>query len=378
MSPSDADMARVVPGSEPVTEVTVHAHMVYGSGLPDPLDIVVLLHLMFMVAGGQSPTITTLLAALRAQGIRNSNGKGGGLIGRDAVQASFRRLVAAGFLRRVQQAHGARGQFGAAAYELYRRPVFNPDWTPSDPLRPIGDSPESSQVTPFTVTPAAVPASNRVSAGRTVDAHTVHGDTAHGHTGHSGGRVSAGRTVDAHTVHGAVHPPHPPEEVTTSSPNPLTTRHAPPPQDDQRFSEEDLVQAERFLQLLPPPWSAGRQLAKRLRQPLLEAATEQGWLLDRQLVQQLTRNPYKINNYARVLEKDRIANLPLYEVVHGSRPSRIGRQQSPAQPADRIDGHCGALECDPVTRTREHRNADGLLTLSPCPECRPQRYRQPQ
>ena len=52
--PQDMDAARVVPGTEPVTEVTVHVHMVYGAGLPDPLDTVVLLHLMFMVAGGMA------------------------------------------------------------------------------------------------------------------------------------------------------------------------------------------------------------------------------------------------------------------------------------------------------------------------------------
>lgn len=57
MTSPGEDEKRVIPGVEPVTEITVHTHMLYGAGLPDPLDTLVLLHLMFMVAGAHHPLL---------------------------------------------------------------------------------------------------------------------------------------------------------------------------------------------------------------------------------------------------------------------------------------------------------------------------------
>ncbi|MEV7217876.1 hypothetical protein AB0O31_32875, partial [Kitasatospora cineracea] len=169
-APLDNDTMRVVPGTEPVTEVTVHAHMVYGAGLPDPLDTLVLLHLMFMVAGGEQPTQAAVLAALRAEGVKNINGKGEGLVGRAAVQQSFRNLTTAGFLRRIGQGNGVKGQFGAAGYELYRRPAYNPDWMPSDPLRSPDDTSASPQVTPWALSGPTVASQKGYLCGATVQA----------------------------------------------------------------------------------------------------------------------------------------------------------------------------------------------------------------
>lgn len=107
------------------------------------------------------------------------------------------------------------------------------------------------------------------------------------------------------------HPPHPPEEVETSSPNP----HNPEGEAGERFTSEQTRQAEQFLQLLPAPWTAGRQTAKSQAPKLLAVAGEQDWQLDGQLVAQLTANPDGIKNYAAVL-RTRIADLPMYAAVH--------------------------------------------------------------
>ena len=378
VSRDDDDTMRVIPGNEPVTEVTVHMHMVYGAHLPDPLDTLVLLHLMFMVAGGTSPTAAKVLAALRAEGIQAGNGSG--LIGRDAVQASFRRLTEAGFLRRIGQAQGQKGRFGGAGYELYRRPAYNPDWMPSDPL----GSSESPQVTPQTAMPGTVGpkrGQKRISADQTVDGNAGHGDAVNGNAGHGEKRVSADQTVDGNAGHGGSLVPHLQEEVTTSSPNPLTgtSGRGPAAPGEEvaavAFTADELAAASHLLQMLPQPWSQGRPKAKRLAPRLLEAMADQGWptILDLSevdralLVRQLTKNPEKIGNHGSVLATDRIPNLPLY--VTCRRPSVI-RPRSEA-PAAGSAGHCGDIDCDPITRTRESRDEAGLLRLHNCPQCHP-------
>uniref|UniRef100_UPI002F919BBF hypothetical protein n=1 Tax=Kitasatospora indigofera TaxID=67307 RepID=UPI002F919BBF len=381
MTSPGEDEKRVIPGVEPVTEITVHTHMLYGAGLPDPLDTLVLLHLMFMVAGGASPTPASVLAALRAEGVLSSNGSG--LIGRDAILKSFRHLTDAGFLRRAPQDHEKKGQFGAAGYELYRRPAYNPDWMPSAPLRPADGAVESPQVTPQTAMPGTVGRKRgrkRISAGQTVDGNAGHGNAVHGNAPHGGKHVSAGQTVDGNAGHGGGLVPHLQEEVTTSSPYPLTDTSgrgpaAPGEEEAVAFTADELTAASHLLQTLPQPWSQGRPKAKRLAPKLLEALADQGWPkilelseADRPLlVRQLTKNPEKIGNHGSVLATDRIPNLPLY--VTCRRPAVI-RPRSEA-PAPGTAGHCGDINCDPITRTRESRDEAGLLRLRHCPQCHP-------
>ncbi|MFJ8443989.1 hypothetical protein [Kitasatospora griseola] len=352
MSHDEDDTKRVIPGNEPVTEVTVHMHMVYGANLPDPLDTLVLLHLMFMVAGGTSPTAAKVLTALRAEGIQAGNGSG--LIGRDAVQASFRRLTQAGFLRRIGQAQGQKGRFGGAGYELYRRPSYNPDWVPSEPLDATNPGLTSPQVTPQTALPStAVPSKRqkRISAGQTANGIAGHGTTGTGNAGRGQKRISAGQTANGIAGHGSAFPPHPQEEVTTSSPNPRSkpTRSngagAREEEEGVVFDPEETAAAVRLLQVLPDPWTVGRAKAKVLAPGLLEAMADQGWpaitKLDshtnRLLVQQLTKNPGGIKNYPSILERDRIPNLPLFEVVAGPNTAPTAGPENPCPSHPRLE-----------------------------------------
>ncbi|OII61313.1 hypothetical protein BJP40_05945 [Streptomyces sp. CC53] len=121
-----------------------------------------------------------------------------------------------------------------------------------------------------------------------------------------------------------VPPPHPPEEVTTSSPYPPTGPAGSLPSqlegEGGGFAEEDLRAAADVLQLLPDPWTQGRLNATKLAPKLLGVMAEQGWPGIREvdqalLTRQLTKNPHKVTNPYRLLAGDRIPNLPRYAVV---------------------------------------------------------------
>ncbi|MFE6869619.1 hypothetical protein ACFVFS_24080 [Kitasatospora sp. NPDC057692] len=384
----DDDTMRVVPGNEPVTEVTVHMHMVYGAGLPDPLDTLVLLHLMFMVAGGEKPTQSAVLAALRAEGIQNINGKGVGLVGRASVQGSFRNLIAAGFLRRVGQSNGAKGQFGAAGYELYRRPAYNPDWMPSAPLS-ADDASASPQVTPQIVTAPTVAGRKgrkHVSAGQTVGPVTAHGDTAGGVSAHGGKHVSAGQTVGSDSAHGSVSPPHPPV-VGTTPPNPRATTVPSASADagagrgrgtrsarngNPASMPEELQAIVRFLMELPAPFACGLRDAKNFAPRLLAAMPLLGYTEpDDVLVYDLThRTAGGLKDPSSAIGA-RIDKLRARHVVLRDRnaPSVAHPRTAPDDVPPARAQHCGDLDCDPITRTRGVRDEAGILRVQQCPQC---------
>jgi hypothetical protein len=85
----------------------------------------------------------------------------------------------------------------------------------------------------------------------------------------------------------------------------------------------------------------GRLKAKGLAPVLLEAMADQGWPrlaeLDercrRLLVSQLTKNPDGVRNHASVLERDRVPNLPLFEVVAGTGVPAQGAACPPPVPS---------------------------------------------
>jgi hypothetical protein len=139
--------------------------------------------------------------------------------------------------------------------------------------------------------------------------------------------VSAGQDRNREKPDSLPSPPHPPEEVTTSSPYPLTDTSGhgslPSPREEGEgagYAEEDLQAAADVLELLPAPWTQGRLNAGKLAPKLLGAMAAQGWpgidTVDRALLtRQLTKNPHKITNPYRLLGSDRIPNLPRYAVV---------------------------------------------------------------
>ena len=176
--------------------------------------------------------------------------------------------------------------------------------------------------------------------------------------------------ADRDTLSGSeASPPHPPEEVTTSSPYPHTdgARQHPSQTEEgegDRFAQEDLTAAAKLLQLLPDPWTQGRPNARRLAPLLLAVMAEQEWppigeVNRKLLVAQLTRNPGKMTNPFRMLQKERIPNLPLYEAVTRTTvPQPSGAPDTPAE-----------IECDKGC-DRGYIEIDDRV--APC-DCLPQR-----
>ncbi|MFF8610893.1 hypothetical protein ACF06X_33845, partial [Streptomyces sp. NPDC015346] len=123
--------------------------------------------------------------------------------------------------------------------------------------------------------------------------------------------VSAGHGRNAENPRSAVHPPHPPEEVETSSPYPLTSADRSKEGEGQgsASNDEKTQAAYDFLQDLPNPWRAGRATARKLAPKLVEAITEQGWELNADLAKKLTEAPEGIKSYPSVLAR-RIEDLP--------------------------------------------------------------------
>ncbi|MFE5828991.1 hypothetical protein ACFQ8W_01760 [Streptomyces sp. NPDC056508] len=307
----------------PISNVSVHAHMRSGphSLMENPLDLVVVTELSFLLAEqarrdpNDPPLIVTplnVLAQLRELGVQSVNGKP---IGRDAVYQSFARLRAKGYIRQIVLVDEKTKQRTGVAYEFYDWPAWNPECP-------------------------------NLSASAQVEATS-------GIAGSGNAGSEAFPQVGA-TSGNAGNPPHPPEEVTTSSPYPLTdtTGHtpAPPEEEGRSFTPEQTTAASQLLQVLPQPWSLGRVKAKNLAPKLLESMTEQGWpellgINDRDralLVQQLTKNPGRMNNPGSILERDRIPNLPLYEVVAASvTPSGATSDgKCPTHPKYRAGRHC--------------------------------------
>lgn len=326
--PEDAETfsaAAVVPAAgvhEPRPPVAVHPHMVFGAGLTDPLDYVVLLHCSFMADAGRPFTVAELVTSLRAEGIVSSNGR---LVGRDAVYGAFRRLARAGFLRRFQS--NEKGRFGAVRYELFRHPEYNPDWSPGA---------TNPQVGPLTASPDAVrPAETGITAGRTAYGIAGHGDAGHGDAGHGEAAVAAGRTGYGIAGHGDAVPPVPPLGGGTTSPYP---RRAPSPAGTATGKERDarsrgsdgapppdLAAVAEFLRGLPGDVALNVKQRRKLAPLLLETVEADGWALGEDLLRALSvsRDSSPVINRLAVM-RHRVENLP---------PPRAAAPGGPPDPA---------------------------------------------
>ncbi|MFF4653588.1 hypothetical protein [Streptomyces sp. NPDC001380] len=363
------DSATIQPVQELDPEISVYRHMVYGSGLTDPLDFLILIHLLFMTKDGEIITVAKLIARLQSEGIRNGNGKGKGLVGRDAVYASIKRLMAAGFLSRLEQESDG-GSFKAVGYTFRKFPAANPAWTPEpDPYRPERES-EKPQVRARAVTTHAVPASNRVSAAQDACGDNGHADNGHAHTARGKRRVSAAQHACGDNAYGSVSPPHPPEEGgTPSSPNPHTTGGV------GGYTPEQLDEAVQFLMRLPGKWGLGLRRAKNLASVLLANAAETGWDLDGSLRMWLCRHEESKplpTNYAATLEY-RIKDLQLRSVAMATEDDNPQQAQKPS-PAGRVPAWCGECNHGEQPRTLLERTVDvpgDDDAAAPCPRCHP-------
>lgn len=312
----------------PVPNVTVHAHMRSGPHAitTDPLDLTVVVELMFLFGeqarrkSTDEPLVITplsVLERLKELGVRSGNGSR--LVGRDAVYDSFSRLRAKGYIRRIQLRKNNKA--AGVAYEFYDFPAWNPE-----PVTPQAESafPQVGAASGNAGSGDAGSCSSKRTSRQSSQVEATSGNAGSGNAG-SSTRSKAFPQVGA-TSGNAGSPPHPPEEVTTSSPNPLTDTTSNSQVRSQKegeeagYAEKDLWAAADVLQQLPDPWTQGKLNAGKLAPKLLTVMAEQGWpgihaVERRTLVKQLTKNPHKVTNPYRLLASDRIPNLPRYEVV---------------------------------------------------------------
>lgn len=184
--------------------------------------------------------------------------------------------------------------------------------------------------------------------------------------------VSAGQNRNRENPESGFHPPHPPEEVDTSSPYPLNRTSglvpgqgsAAPTEEEVDASHQELANAEQFLMTLPGEWRCGRKSAKTMAPILVVAAREQGWELDDVLVAELTKNPGGIRRFTSVLS-GRIEDLPLRGGADRSSGPR------PALPAWCGKCNYGEEPDSPAQRRRELPEGQ----VVPCPECHPRSRR---
>ncbi|MCX4571613.1 hypothetical protein OOK48_35425 [Streptomyces viridodiastaticus] len=332
--------AAVISHVGPVPNVSVHAHMRSGphAVTTDPLDLLVVVELMFLFGeqarrrASDEPLVITpqsVLERLREMGVRSGNGSR--LVGRDAVYASFGRLREKGYIRRIVLSDAATGQRTGVAYEFYDWPAWNPD---------------APAVVEFSQVGATSGIAGSGDAGSSAGNRTKTGSVQVGATSGNAGSGDAGSSESSQvtpTSGNAGSPPHPPEEVETSSPYPLThtTRGVPSQKEEGEveFDTDDVRAAENFLQRMQKPWNAGRSTARKCAPRLLAVMRDQGWPAigelsdtDRRLLEaEITKNPGGVTSYAHVLPK-RIADLPLYDIA-----AKPGPGSSPRKP---LEGMC--------------------------------------
>lgn len=292
-------------------EVVIGRAVAETNGL-QPEDLGVLVYLLLLSPGH--------LAAAKdlAEGMRGLGWK----MSIDRFEVIAKRLMRAGHLNResVFDAKTKRPQW---RYLAYRNPANNPEYLNtgtgqlSQVSGEIGENPVPGASDPREI------GENPVSPGQRRNREIP--DFGKSPSGQDG--VHAGHSRNREIPGSLPHPPHPPEEVETSSPYPLKAA-APPAGREEGEScasnDEQIQAAYDFLQDLPNPWRAGRATARKLAPKLAEAAAEQGWSLDAELVKKLTEAPEGIKSYPSVLAR-RVDDLP-----------RRGRSRLPGQRRDRF------------------------------------------
>ncbi|MGW7636121.1 hypothetical protein [Streptomyces decoyicus] len=356
------ESGQTVRGPAPVSAVPIPNHVVYndGRGLVHSLDYVVLLHLLFATAAGRSLTPPQLWEELKAQGIRSAK-NANELVGKNAVYESFARLIAAGYVRRFEQANEQfPGRKGRIAYEVYDNPAWNPDWKPQATLPG---------------TPEALPKGAGQNASR--NAGTAN-DTS-GVPGSVKRRVPAGQNASAVPERVEASPPHPPEGGGTTSPSPQKTGRATKADrwaaacaldaEDYQPTAEEVAAADAFLQDLPGKWQMGVDEARSLAPLLASRVHTQGHELDTYLelalIQDDPKDPARVP--ARVMPV-RIRGL--------KRKRTEERPLPPQQAAGNLAPWCG--ECNGGEEPREvfqrfRELPDGSDV--PCQACHPKHAR---
>ncbi|MEU3664014.1 hypothetical protein AB0E77_30365 [Streptomyces sp. NPDC032940] len=263
-SPDDFGASYLERGWEPPEEVVLRRELVRTPGL-QPEDIGVLTELLL-----RDPRLPSTMEAIRrdlqAQGWK---------MGKDRYNAIAARLTKAGHLARVS-VYDEATQRPTWVTRVYRNPANNEQYVDlgiaasqqvSTDVREIRDSqPSGSRET-------------RVSPGQSRNAENPQSGAGSRKTRDPETRVSPGQSRNAENPRSAPYPPHPPEEVDTSSPNPLTGSTGSLPsqrEEETEFSPEEITGAEDFLQQMQR-WQAGAATARRCAPKLLRTMRRQGW-----------------------------------------------------------------------------------------------------
>lgn len=345
--------APITRAEAPISGISLPAHLGIGTDLVDGIDYVVLIQVMFDTASGRKISPVLTWQRLQERGIRSTKNRAE-LVGRNTVYEAFSRIIESGYIERYEARNEKHpGRKGPVSYRVYDNPAWNPVWQAaqvgSDPLRVD----TNAQVGTLPGTGDGL-SHARPSNGKGADGNASRnqgsGVPGSGVPGSVKARVPAGR--NASPVPGS--PPHPLEEVTTSSPYPLShgdgaKQHPSQTEGEEAgYAEEDLKAAADVLQVLPEPWTQGKLNAGRLAPKLLAVMAEQGWpgihTVDRVvLTKQLTKNPHKVTNPYRLLASDRVPNLPRYGVVAGGLQSARGgapEDMCPDHPQYRAGRRC--------------------------------------
>ncbi|MFF9607659.1 hypothetical protein ACF1GY_36265 [Streptomyces sp. NPDC014684] len=329
MNDDDFGSGRLERGWEPPEEVILRRELVRTPSL-QPEDLGVLAELLLRDPRLPS-TMESIRADLQARGWK---------MGKDRYNAIAKRLTAAGHLARVS-VFDESTQRPTWVTRVYRNPANNAQYID------LG-IPATQQVRTETreTRDSHHPGSRetRVSPGQSRIAENPQSGPESRKTRDLETRVSPGQDRNAENPRSASSPPHPPEEVTTSSPYPLTDPGGSLPsqreEGEEGFAPKDLHAAESFLQDLQPPYHMGAASARKYAPLLLRSMAGQGWpsiheVDHRLLAREVTRDPAGFKRPSSLVPT-RIRDLARYSVVTGAGKSRdclSGPERCPDHPA---------------------------------------------
>ncbi|MCK8438581.1 hypothetical protein G3I77_38020 [Streptomyces sp. D2-8] len=312
-------------GWEPPEEVVLRRELVRTPGL-QPEDIGVLSELLL-----RDPRLPSTMEAIR----RDMQAQGWKM-GKDRFNAIAARLTKAGHLARMP-VYDETTQRPTWVTRVYRNPANNEQYVD---LGIAASQQVSAEVRETRDSQPSGSRETRVSPGQSRNTENPRSGAGSRKTRDPETRVSPGQSRKAEIPRSGVHPPHPPEEVTTSSPYPLTDSSGSLPSQREEgaggFAPKDLHAAESFLQQLRPPHHMGAASARKYAPLLLRSMAEQGWpsifeVDSVLLAREVTRDPQGFKR-ASSLVPTRIRDLPLYAIVTGA-----GRDQGAA--AERCPDH---------------------------------------
>jgi hypothetical protein len=308
--------ATIVRAFEPPEEVVIPYSLAYAKGL-QPEDYGVLIRLLLRDPD-QPSSVLALSEEFQASGWK---------MGEKRLREVMKRLKKAGHVEHKREYNPVTRR-PEWQFRVYRNPANNQAYVNRG-------AHEASQVSPIgrnsadqTCGGASDPAEIGVCAGQADRAEFGGSAPTRRNSADRSDDVSAGQGRYAENGRIGSPPPHPPEGgERISPPHPLTSGQQEQTPNGQgegetiRFAQEDIAAAEDVLLSLIDPWAIGTLQARKLAPQLLTVMVQQGWpgihVVNRQLLAfQMTKNPPRVvKSAARLLEKDRIPNLPRYEAV---------------------------------------------------------------